>query len=153
MISKRICKEIEKRLKYIPVNWDGRDAILEMKDSGNKQWRQMEWIGFYFQFLCEKFLDGLFQFQVPKYGNSSFDGFYKLPFDFKTHATNTSSRKIPVNDREAIEFGINDYDSVGLIIAIGDVIYNDEDRTFQNWHEKLKGPQTKYVLENKRRGA
>jgi hypothetical protein len=40
-----------------------------------------------------------------------------------------------------------------LIVAVGDVIYNDENRTFQKWHEELKGKPSKYVLENKKRGA
>ena len=153
MISETICKEIEERLRKIPVEWDGKTSILEMKNSGRRQWRQMEWIGFYFQFLCEKHLADLFNFQVPRYGNASFDGFYKLPFDFKSHAMNTSSHKIPFNDKEAIECGIRDYGSVGLIIAIGEVIYNDENRTFQKWHDALKGKESKYVSENKKRGA
>lgn len=49
-------KAIGKILKNIPKVWDGRTAILEMKDSAFPHWRQMEWIGFYFQFLCEKSL-------------------------------------------------------------------------------------------------
>jgi len=152
-ISTQMCIEIQNKLKNVPVNWDGKTAILEMKNEGNRQWRQMEWIGFYFQFLCEKYFGNLFKFQFPRYGNASFDGFYKLPFDFKSHAINTSSHKIPVNDREAIECGIRDYGSVGLIVAVGDVIYNDEDRSFQKWHEELKGKPSNYVLENRRRGA
>jgi hypothetical protein len=152
-ISRAICWEIEKRLKGIPVKWDGKNSILEMKDAGNKQWRQMEWIGFYFKFLCEKYLADLFAFQVPRYGNASFDGLYQFPFDFKAHAINTSSHRIPINDREAIECGIKNYGSVGLIIAVGNVVYNDEDRTFQKWHETLKGKESKYVSENRKRGA
>jgi hypothetical protein len=146
-------KEIEYAFAGIPTVWNGKDAILEMKNADNAQWRQMEWIGFYFQFLCEKYLARLFTFQKPEYGNASFDGLYKLPFDFKAHAANTSSHKIPVNDREAVEFGIRDYGAVGLIIAIGDVVYNDENRTFQKWHDELKGAPSQYVMANKERGA
>ena len=123
-----------------------------MKNAGNKQWRQMEWIGFYFQFPCEQYLADLFKFQVPRYGNASFDGFYQFPFDFKAHAINTSSHKIPVNDREAIECGIRDYGSVGLIVAVGNAVY-DENWIFYKWHEELKGKRSKYVLENVKRGA
>jgi len=151
-ISPAICLEIEDRLKGIPVKWDGKESILEMRDAENRQWKQMEWIGFYFQFLCEKHFADLFQFQIPRYGNASFDGFYNVPFDFKAHAMNTTNHKIPVNDREAIECGIRDYDSVGLIVAGGNVVY-DEDGTFHRWHDALKGEESKYVLENKKRGA
>jgi len=153
IISEEMCKEIERRLKSVPIIWEGKNAILEMKNAGNRHWRQMEWIGFYFQYLCEKYLQGIFRFQIPRYGNASFDGLYNVPFDFKAHATNTSSHKIPVNDREAMEYGIRDYGSVGLIIAIGDVVYNDENRIFQKWHDALKGKPSNYVLENTKRGA
>lgn len=152
-ISKDVCTEIEKRLGHVPVIWDGKKAILEMKGNENRQWKQMEWIGFYFQYLCEQYLKDIFKFQQPKYGNSAFDGFFKIPFDFKSHATNTSSHTIPVNDKEAIECAINDYGAVGLLVAIGDVVYNDENRMFQKWHDELKGSQTRYVRENKKRGA
>jgi hypothetical protein len=149
-ISNAICLEIEKRLKTLPIEWDGKNAILEMKNAGYKYWRQVEWIGFYFQFLCEKHLADLFEFQVPLYGKVAFDGLYQFPFDFKVHAVNASLHKMPINDREVIECGIRDYGAVGLIIAIGDFIYNDEDRAFQRWHETLKGNKFRYVPENKR---
>lgn len=66
---------------------------------------------------------------------------------------NTSSHQIIVNDSEATANGIKDYGTVGLILAIGKVLYNDEDRTFQEWHEALKGGKSKYVMERIRRGA
>lgn len=153
IISEEMCKEIEERLRSVPILWDGKNSILEMKNAGYKHWRQMEWMEFYFQYLCEKYLQGLFRFQFPKYGNVSFDGLYKTPFDFKAHATNTNSHKVPVNDREAMECGIKEYGSVGLIIAIGDVVYDDENRIFQKWHDIIKGNPSNYVLQNKERGA
>ena len=104
--------------------------MLEI-NNGNK------WISFYFQFLCEKCFIDLFEIQIPRYGNESFDGLYKIQFDFKAHTINKSSYKITINDREVIECVIKDYGSVGLIIAVKDVIYNDEDRTFQNCIEYM----------------
>ncbi|MCL5674220.1 MAG: hypothetical protein M1501_00510 [Candidatus Omnitrophica bacterium] len=38
----------------VSKHWDGRESILKMKKSDYSQWRQMEWIGFFFQFLCEQ---------------------------------------------------------------------------------------------------
>jgi hypothetical protein len=137
----------------VPVQWSGKDVILEMKESGYPHWRQMEWIGFYFQFLCEQHLKGLFQFQMPRYDKVSFDGFYKIPFDFKAHAINTSSHQIIVNDSAAISQGIREYGAVGLILALGEVVYNDTDRTFQQWHEELKGGLSKYTQNRIKRGA
>lgn len=148
-----LAKEISLGLKEIPVHWDGRKSILEMKESGFNQWKQMEWIGFYFQFLCEKFLNNIMEIPGPRYGNVRFDGFKKIPWDFKAHAINTSSHQIIVNDSEATANAISDYGSVGLILAMGEVKYNDDKRTFQKWHEALKGGKSKYELERIKRGA
>jgi len=146
-------KEIAEHLKKIPKLWDGRDAILEMKKNSYQHWKQMEWMGFYFQFLCEKYLADLIKIPGPKYGNVSFDGLKDIPWDFKAHAMNTSSNQIIVNDSQATAKGIKNYKAVGLILAIGEVLYNDEDRTFQKWHQKLKGGKSVYEKERIKRGA
>lgn len=152
-MADKFYKEISTRLKKIHKVWNGKEAILEMKQSGFAHWRQMEWIGFYFQFLCEKFLQDIFEFQKPRYNNVAFDGFYKIPFDFKAHAMNTSSHQIIVNDSEAIANAIKEFGKVGLLLALGKVEYNDEERTFQQWHEKLKGGLSRYSQNRIARGA
>lgn len=152
-MSEVIYSKIEQCLKTVPIQWNGKDVILEMKESGYPHWRQMEWIGFYFQFLCEQHLKDLFQFQTPRYDKVSFDGFYKIPFDFKAHVINTSSHQVIVNDSQAISQGIGEYGAVGLILALGEVVYNDVDRTFQQWHDELKGGLSKYTQERIKRGA
>jgi len=148
-----ISKELSERFKDIPIVWDGRKAILEMKESGFSHWKQMEWIGWYFQFLCEKLLKDGVKIPGPKYGNVEFDGFKEIPWDFKAHAINTSSHQIIVNDSEATAEFIKQFGSVGLILAGGEVEYNDDERTFQKWHEELKGGKSKYELERIKRGA
>ena len=152
MSSKIKHEEIIKRLKIPPV-WKGKDAIVEMKENNYPHWRQLEWMGFIFQYLCEKHLADIFEFQQPRYGNVSFDGLYKIPFDFKAHAINTSSHQIIVNDSEAIGNAIKEYGSVGLILALGQVEYNDEERTFQKWHDELKGGISEYTKARIKRGA
>ncbi|GIX42344.1 MAG: hypothetical protein KatS3mg129_2077 [Leptospiraceae bacterium] len=149
----KIAKQFGEKLRNIPKMWDGRKSILEMKNAGYPHWKQMEWIGFYFQFLCEKYLSGVIEIPGPKYGNVRFDGFKNVPWDFKAHAMNTSSHQIIVNDSEATANGIKDYGAVGLILALGKVLYNDEDRTFQKWHEALKGGLSDYSIERIKRGA
>ena len=37
----------------IPKFVDGKEAIMEMKNGGSRNWRQMEWIGFWFEFFVE----------------------------------------------------------------------------------------------------
>jgi len=146
-------EQIGNKLSNIHKTWDGRESILEMKSAGNSQWKQMEWIGFYFQFLCEKYLSGIMKIPGPQYGNATFDAFKDIPWDFKAHAMNTSSHQLIVNDSEAIADGIKDYGAVGLILAIGKVLYNDENRTFQKWHEEVKGGKSDYEIERIQRGA
>ncbi len=137
----------------LPKQWDGRESILEMREAGYPHWKQMEWIGFYYEFLCENILKGIMEFPGPKYGKPEFDGFYEVPWDLKAHSMNTSSHKVIVNDSEATAKAIEEYGFVGLSIAIGEAIYNDEDRTFQLWHSKLKGGLSQYEKERVKRGA
>ena len=148
MISTKLVKQLEKILKQIPVVWDGCEVILEMRDAGYPHWKQMEWVGFYFQFLCENKLPPIVKIPGPKYGNVEFDGFSEIPWDFKAHPRKNANGKINssviINDRQAIVEAIKQYGGVGLILAIGDAEFNDEDRNFQIWHKKLKGKMSDY---------
>lgn len=149
----KISEDLSKEFKDIPKIWDGRKAILEMKNADFPHWKQMEWIGWYFQFLCEKLLKDGVKISGPKYGNVSFDGFKTIPWDFKAHAINTSSHQLIVNDSKATSKAIKEFGCVGLILAMGEVKYNDDERTFQKWHEELKGGKSEYELERIKRGA
>lgn len=149
----KISEDLSKEFKIIPKIWDGRKAILEMKNADFPHWKQMEWIGWYFQFLCEKLLKDGVKIPGPKYGNVSFDGFKVIPWDFKAHAINTSSHQLIVNDSEATSKAIKEFGCVGLILAMGEVEYNDDERTFQKWHEELKGGKSAYEIERIKRGA
>jgi len=153
MHLRQIAERIASALAGIPRHWDGRQAITEMKNAGFRHWRQMEWMGFYFQFLCDRCLSSTMEIPGPYYGNAEFDGFLGIPWDFKAHAMNTSSHQIIVNDSLAVARAIADFGAVGLILAIGKVEYNDEERTFQRWHNELKGGRSAYEEERIRRGA
>lgn len=147
-------KKIGEYLQSVPKIWDGKNAILEMKKEDYPHWKQMEWIGFYFQFLCEKNLPpAVMEVPGPKYGNVKFDGFNIIPWDFKAHAISKKSHQIIVNDSQAIAEGIKNFGAVGLILALGEVKYNDKNRTFQKWHEELKGGLSKYSLNRIKRNA
>ncbi len=144
-------KKIEPLLLDIPKHWDAKTAILEMKNNNNKQWKQMEWFGFYFQYLCEQRLKKIMQLQKPRYGKTSFDGFLSCAWDFKAHSA--SDNNVPANDTEATQRAINDYGTAGVILALGNITYNDEDRSFQKWHEELKGGKSQYEEQRIERGA
>ena len=150
---KQDVSEIKPILSKMQTVWDGKNAILEMKEKNYSHWKQMEWMGFYFQFLCENNLQDVLTIPGPAYNNVSFDGVNNIPWDFKAHAINTSSHQIIVNDSEATAQAIKDYCEVGLILALGEVIYNDVKKTFQKWHEKLKGGKSKFEMARIERGA
>ena len=46
----------EKLQKGLPSAWDGKASIEYMKENGCHHWKQMEWPGFYFQYMCENIL-------------------------------------------------------------------------------------------------
>ncbi len=143
MISKKLLTKLEELLARVPTVWDGRKAILEMRDSSYPHWKQMEWIGFYFQFLCDAYLSPLVKIPGPKYGRVEFDGFLEIPWDFKAHpnknARGQDNKNVIVNDSLAIAGAIKQFGAAGLILAVGDAEYNDGNRKFQIWHQELKG--------------
>ena len=144
---------ISKHLKEIPKKWDGKESISDMKNNGGRHWKQMEWVGWYFEFLCEKYLKDIMEFHKIKYRNTSFDGFLKVPFDFKTHISNSKVKNVVINDTEAILNALRDYGYIIIIMVLGKAEYNDLDRTFYKWHEEIKGGKSKYELDRIRRKA
>ena len=156
MINQKIIDTVEKlhnASQNMPTVWDGRSSILEMKEGGSTQWKQMEWMGFYFEFLCETRFDGIIDMPGKKYGNTTFDAFCEISWDFKAHAANTTRHDVVTNDVETIVNTINDYGYYGMILAIGEVEYNDEEKTFKKWHDTLKEKISKYETNRINRGA
>ena len=146
-------KQLRLASENIPNIWDGRRAILEMKEGGSRHWRQMEWMGFYFEFLCQAHFDGIIDIPGKRYGNTTFDAFREISWDFKAHAANTTRHDVITNDVAAIKNTLDDYGYYGLILAIGHVEYNDEQRTFKKWHDQLKEGISKYEINRINRGA
>ncbi len=148
---------IFKKLKAgLPKIWDGKECILFMKDNGCTQWRQMEWPGFYFQFMCERILgqDGYMQVPGPLYGNVEFDGFKIIPWDFKAHSIDAAkgdNGKVPTNGYNESLQAIDQYGTIGFIIMTGESAYDDENQSFKKWHDQLKGGISKYEKERIRR--
>ena len=153
----RAARLLREAIHDIPTDWSARAAILEMRDADYKQWRQMEWIGFYFQFLCERIFDELMDIPGMTYGRTQFDGFDPISWDFKAHSNRTSASKtsnvVITNDKEAIDAAIDDYGWYGLVLATGEATYNDDDRTFQRWHDDLKGGPSAYQKRRREEGA
>jgi hypothetical protein len=154
---KRYCNKLRNTLAAFPAKWSGKKAIMEMKKAGYPHWRQMEWIGFYFQFLCDTRLADVMDIPGPRMGKAEFDGFAQIPWDFKVHpeknAKGQKNKSVIVNDMLAIEQGIAEYGAVGIILGTGDATYNDVDRSFQLWHKALKGGLSAYEDARIARGA
>lgn len=149
---KEICDVLSPIVNKIPTTWDGKNAILEMKAEGGR-WKDMEWIGFYFELLCKKNLYKIVEMPYSKkYGNVSFDGFFECPWDFKVHAMQ-SKADIIINDSEAISNAVKEFGHMGIIIATGPVVYDNDSRDFKKWHDNLKGGKSNYELKRIERGA
>ena len=53
-MSQGITSDIISIFEKFPKTIDGKDAILEMKEKNGKNWKQMEWAGFYFEYWCNQ---------------------------------------------------------------------------------------------------
>ncbi|MEW6029152.1 MAG: hypothetical protein ACOYZ8_17235 [Chloroflexota bacterium] len=136
-------------LADLPLNWDGRESVLTLKDA-KFNWRQMEWWAFYFEFLCYQRMEGHFSIPGDRYGKSRtacFDAKRSINWDLKAKAIKSDDHRSILNDTKAMDWSIKKYGAHGLIVALCDVEYNDDDRTFQKWHEELKGGKSKYEID------
>ena len=148
-MNENICKTIfDKLMAELPALWKGEETILYMKENGCRNWRQMEWPGWYFQFMCETILskDNFFAIPGPAYGKVEFDGQKVIPWDFKAHTANTGTNqnKVPTNGYQEVMKAIEEYGRVGFIVASGDAVFDDKDQTFKKWHDALKGKTSDY---------
>jgi len=159
IISEKLLKDIINALSKIPWKWDAREVYLHWRNTNSPYLRQTEWIGWRFQELCEKYLKTIqkFDFSRQRYGYADFDAFAEIPWDFKAHVRQNprglQTHKVPGTDRRATLQAINDYGAVGFILGIGDAVFNDESRSFQRWHDELKGGLSDYEKERISRGA
>ena len=139
---------------HLPQHWDGKESVLALKEV-NYNWKQMEWIGWYLEYFGR---EALFKHyggsEGPRYGNTALDYKNICVWDFKAHPVNSSSHPWAImNDCEAINRCIEEYGGIGFIIALGDAVYNDAQRTFKQWHQQLKGGLSDYERERIARSA
>lgn len=142
--------------RKLPTAIDGKSAILELKDV-DYQWRQMEWIGWYFEYKIFTLLNDLLGgSEGPIYGNTQFD--YKRDFvwDIKAHPllkpNGKKNEPMILNDKEAVELCIKENSGIGFIIVNGYAQFDDTGK-FKVWHDGLKGEISAYEIERISRGA
>jgi len=159
IISKQLLNDIINALSEIPCKWDAREVYLHWKDTNSPYLRQTEWIGWRFQELCEQHLRlcEKFNFSRQRYGYADFDAFAEIPWDFKAHVRQNprgvQTHKVPGTDKRATLQAIKDYGAAGFILGIGNAVFNDESRSFQHWHDELKGGLSDYEKERISRKA
>ena len=147
MLEKKIIDTVEKlRLasQNIPKAWDGRRAVLEMKNANYRHWRRREWQEFHFKFLCASHLDHIVDMPGKKYSNTVFDAFQEISWDFKVDSIYAETYSVTANDAEAIADTISNYGYYGIILAIGDMERDDEEASFKKWHDELRERTSNY---------
>jgi hypothetical protein len=138
--------------RSIPSSLDGKDAILRMKEEGSTNWRQMEWIGFWFEHFVHSQLKNQIQANTgPTYGTTTFDLEREFVWDLKSHPINIKS--LILNDAKAIKTCIQEKGGLGFVILSGDVSYDDEQMSFKKWHDSLKGGASAYERDRVLRNA
>lgn len=144
MLEKMIIDTVEKlRLasQNMPKVWNGRESILEMKSANFGYWRQTEWMDFYFKFLCQKHFTGIIEIPGKKPG---FDAFREISWDFKVDSVDPGAYSVTANDAKTIADTTSDYGYYGIILAIGDMEWDDKKTSFKKWHDELRGKVSKY---------
>lgn len=141
---------VRNALSSVPREWDGKKCVLELKKA-EYNWKRMEWWAFYFEFLCRARLEGIFQIPGERIGTVSFDLKRSVNWDMKAKAIKSDKHDCILNDCAAIDASIKAHRAHGVMIALCDVEYNDENRSFQKWHSRLKGGLSAYEKERRRR--
>lgn len=133
--------------------WHGKKCIRYLKKH-DYQWRQMEWIGWYFEHRAKQILAGRMKVGPgPKVGNVAIDFVVQnQAWDFKAHPTKPNDGWIYLNDVEAVDACATHLGGIGWVIAVGNAVY-DEDGSFKKWHDALKGSVSQYERDRVLRGA
>lgn len=137
--------------RSLPEHWDGRAAILEMRESGSTQWRQPEWAGFYFEEKAREILNTAYPSPPVggprvRYGSTTFDyASARRVWDAKAHTA--MRRTLPdgqpyrargdtwLNDARAMRECIAEQ-GLGFLVAEGLSSYEVTDE-FKAWHKAL----------------
>jgi len=135
----------------IPPEIAGKIAIEAMRSEGSRNWRQMEWIGFWFEHVVEnEVIPKTGGSRGPSYGRTSFDFQRNHVWDLKVHLD--GSDWLILNDQESVNACMEDHSGLGYLIVEGSAEF-DATGEFKSWHDMLKGGSSNYERERVERGA
>lgn len=149
-----LIKFIKTLANEMPSTIDGKNCINFLKEN-DFNWKQMEWSGWWFDFIAKKCLEKMTGNTIePRYGNSSFDGILNgADIDFKTHAIRNAkgiiNRYVQCNDWNATIESIDKNGEIYFIVLDVDYEY-DRDGSFKRWHDYMKGTMSNYCFTTKR---
>ena len=106
-----LSKKIAKILKGLPILWNAQDAVVLLSRASYPKWKQTEWLDFYFQYLCEKYLPRIVPMHKDICGTTFFDGKRDLSPDFsqKELKKNTTKKTTPNDVSEEFNHALNNY--------------------------------------------
>jgi len=134
---------------YEGLTIDGKQAIQEMKDGGDPYWREMEWPAYYISFLLKNQLRGRMQIVERGRKRICFQG--EHPWDVRIKATDYRTPWVILTDVRNTDRVFDDGRGFGLIVIFV-IVTKDEDGTFRQWHEELKGGSSEYTRRVEREG-
>jgi ribosomal protein L39E len=145
-------KDLSEALNRSMPAWiDGKVAIEVMRSEGSRNWRQMEWIGWWLEHIVEQHVTpDIGGSRGPKYGKTEFDLKRNYVWDLKVHLENNDW--LILNDQEAVSNCLDEYEGLGYLIVEGSADF-DVDGKFKDWHSLQKGGISKYEEGRIKRGA
>lgn len=122
-----------------PRIMDGKTCVKEMCEAEDKNWRQTEWQGFYFEMKVESALTRTVGGGRQTFFNTEFDYVRNFIWDVKMHSTVNKQGKVSnsliLNDTRAIDQAVNEQ-GLGFIILSAIPTY---DREYTRWHKNFRG--------------
>lgn len=120
--------------------WDGRECVEQMKDEEDRNWRQMEWPGFYFEMVgIAKLVEALGGGPV-RHANTTFDYGLDSAWDLKAHSHDRQaipSRDTAIlNDVAAFDACFAAGRALGFVVLTGQATASE---SFAAWHRELAG--------------
>ena len=152
--KEEVLKNIEDKLNALKyITWNGIISSSAMKEAGNRNWQQIEWIDWYLEHWATENMSNVFSIHSHKDKTIVFDAFETHDWDFKTHSNfDSKGRKITgaiLNDKRSIDKSLEKYGQIGFVVLDGDPIFGDN---FETWRKETSGGESTVSIKNREKG-